>query len=103
MAKIYFRKIKGGSMSIEEVPERWRDATQALLSADEAARATEVTMYAPTAKTPAEATQGATVNIFDSMTVAQLKEYATTNGIDLGGATLKADIRAVVKATAVEV
>ena len=31
MAKIYFRKIKAGSMSIEDVPLRWREATQALL------------------------------------------------------------------------
>lgn len=31
MAKIYARKIKAGTMSIEDVPQRWRDATQALL------------------------------------------------------------------------
>lgn len=31
MAKIYARKIKTGTMSIEDVPQRWRDATQALL------------------------------------------------------------------------
>lgn len=31
MAKIYARKIRAGTMSIEEVPQRWRDATQALL------------------------------------------------------------------------
>ena len=31
MAKIYARKIRAGSMSIEDVPQRWRDATQALL------------------------------------------------------------------------
>lgn len=31
MAKIYARKIKADTMSIEDVPQRWRDATQALL------------------------------------------------------------------------
>lgn len=31
MAKIYARKIKASTMSIEDVPQRWRDATQALL------------------------------------------------------------------------
>ena len=32
MAKIYARKIRAGTMSIEDVPQRWRDATQALLA-----------------------------------------------------------------------
>lgn len=31
MAKIYARKIRAGTMSIEDVPQRWRDATRALL------------------------------------------------------------------------
>lgn len=31
------------------------------------------------------------------MTVQQLKDYAAENGIDLGGATLKADILAAIK------
>lgn len=31
MAKIYARKIRAGTMSIEDVPQRWRDVTQALL------------------------------------------------------------------------
>lgn len=35
MAKIYYRKIKAGAMTIDEVPIRWRDAVQALLDADE--------------------------------------------------------------------
>lgn len=35
MAKIYYRKIKAGQMTIEEVPTRWREAVQALLDADE--------------------------------------------------------------------
>lgn len=35
MAKIYYRKIKAGSMTINEVPEHWRAAVQALLDADE--------------------------------------------------------------------
>ena len=34
MAKIYYRRIKDGLMTIEEVPERWRAAVQALLDAD---------------------------------------------------------------------
>ncbi len=39
-----------------------------------------------------------TVSILDGMTVAQLKEYAANNGIDLGGATRKADILAAIEA-----
>lgn len=37
MAKIYYNKIKnsGGTFTIEDVPERWRAAVQALLDADE--------------------------------------------------------------------
>lgn len=35
MAKVYYRKIKAGGMTIEEVPERWRAAVQELLDADE--------------------------------------------------------------------
>lgn len=35
MAKIYYRKIKAGQMTIEEVPARWRDDVTALLEADE--------------------------------------------------------------------
>ncbi len=35
MAKIYYRKIKRGEMTIEQVPERWREQVQALLDADE--------------------------------------------------------------------
>lgn len=31
MAKIYARKIRVGTLRIEDVPQRWRDATQALL------------------------------------------------------------------------
>ncbi len=34
MAKIYYRRIKAGRMTIEEVPARWRDAVQELLDAD---------------------------------------------------------------------
>ena len=89
MAKIYFRKIKAGSMSIEEVPLRWREATQALLDADEAARAAEAAK---------EATVATTTSILDGMTVAQLKEYAANNNIDITGLTLKADIRAAIEA-----
>jgi len=35
MAKIYYRRIKDGIMTIEEVPERWRAAVQALLDKDD--------------------------------------------------------------------
>ncbi len=35
MAKIYYRKIKAGEMTIDEVPERWREAVQKLLDEDE--------------------------------------------------------------------
>jgi hypothetical protein len=31
MAKIYYRRILAGEMTIEDVPERWRDEVQALL------------------------------------------------------------------------
>lgn len=33
MAKIYYRKIKSGEMSIDQVPPHWRDAVQELLDA----------------------------------------------------------------------
>lgn len=35
MAKIYYRRIKDGAITINDVPERWRAAVQALLDADE--------------------------------------------------------------------
>jgi hypothetical protein len=35
MAKIYYRKIKAGQMTIDEVPAHWKAAVQALLDADE--------------------------------------------------------------------
>lgn len=35
MAKFYFGRIKRGKLTIEDVPERWRDQVQALLVADE--------------------------------------------------------------------
>ena len=31
MVKIYYRKIKDGKMTIDDVPERWRDAVKAML------------------------------------------------------------------------
>jgi len=34
MAKLYYRRIKAGKMTIEEVPEHWRAAVQELLDAD---------------------------------------------------------------------
>lgn len=95
MAKIYFRKIKAGSMSIEEVPLRWREATQALLDEDEAARAAEAAREAQEATETPVAT---ITSILDGMTVAQLKEYAANNNIDITGLTLKADIRAAIEA-----
>lgn len=35
MAKIYYRRIKAGSMTIDEVPEHWRAQVEALLASDE--------------------------------------------------------------------
>lgn len=35
MAKIYYRRIKDGKMTIDEVPERWRETVQELLDEDE--------------------------------------------------------------------
>lgn len=35
MAKIYYRRIKDGIMTIDEVPARWREAVQKLLDEDE--------------------------------------------------------------------
>ena len=41
MAKIYYNRIKSGIMTIQEVPQRWRAAVQALLDADEEGGADE--------------------------------------------------------------
>lgn len=35
MAKVYYRKIVAGEMTIEQVPNRWRASVQALLDADQ--------------------------------------------------------------------
>lgn len=34
MAKIYYRKIKRGEITIDDVPERWRAQVQALIDAE---------------------------------------------------------------------
>ena len=34
MAKIYYKRIKAGIMTIDEVPKRWRAAVQAMLDED---------------------------------------------------------------------
>ena len=34
MAKIYYRRIKDGVITIDDVPERWRAAVEALLEND---------------------------------------------------------------------
>lgn len=34
MAKIYYRWIKAGRMTIDEVPERWREQVRKLLDAN---------------------------------------------------------------------
>lgn len=34
MAKIYYRWIKAGKMTIEDVPTKWRDKVQEMLEAD---------------------------------------------------------------------
>jgi Zn-dependent M32 family carboxypeptidase len=35
MAKIYYKKILSGDMSIDDVPERWKEEVQKLLDGDE--------------------------------------------------------------------
>lgn len=35
MAKIYYRQVKAGKRTIEEVPERWREQVQALIDEEE--------------------------------------------------------------------
>ena len=35
MAKVYYRKIKAGQMTIDDVPARWKEAVQELLDGDE--------------------------------------------------------------------
>lgn len=52
------------------------------------------TVATPSVETPAE-TQPA--KALDDMTVAELKEYASNEGIDLGDATKKDDIRAAIQ------
>jgi hypothetical protein len=34
MAKIYYKRIKAGIMTIDEVPERWRAEVQRMLDED---------------------------------------------------------------------
>lgn len=41
MAKIYFRRIMAGEMTLEEVPTRWRETVRALLEAEYARQAEE--------------------------------------------------------------
>lgn len=35
MAKIYYRKIKRGEITIDDVPKKWRAQVQALIDAEE--------------------------------------------------------------------
>lgn len=35
MAKVYYRKIKSGLMTIDDVPDRWRAEVQRMLDEDE--------------------------------------------------------------------
>lgn len=35
MVKFYYGRIKRGKLTIEDVPEKWRDEVQAMLDADE--------------------------------------------------------------------
>jgi len=34
MAKIYYRRIMAGEMTLEEVPKRWREEVKALLDGE---------------------------------------------------------------------
>lgn len=47
----------------------------------------------------AESTAGDIADIWDGMTVKELREYAASNSIDLGETTKKADIIALITAT----
>ena len=35
MVKIYYRRIKSGLMTIDDVPDRWKEAVQKMLDEDE--------------------------------------------------------------------
>lgn len=35
MAKIYYRRIKDGKMTLDDVPTRWKEQVRELLEADE--------------------------------------------------------------------
>lgn len=35
MAKIYYRRIKDGKMTLDDVPMRWKEQVRELLEADE--------------------------------------------------------------------
>ena len=35
MAKVYYRKIKSGLMTVDDVPDRWREEVQRMLDEDE--------------------------------------------------------------------
>ena len=35
MARIYYRRIKAGEITLEDVPPRWREAVQQMLEEDE--------------------------------------------------------------------
>ena len=35
MAKIYYRRIKDGVITLDDVPARWKEAVKALLDEDE--------------------------------------------------------------------
>ena len=41
MAKIYFRRIMAGEMTLDDVPARWREAVRLLLEEEYAKRAAE--------------------------------------------------------------
>ena len=34
MVKIYYRQIKAGKMTLEDVPERWREAVREMLESE---------------------------------------------------------------------
>lgn len=34
MAKIYFNRIKAGAITIDDVPQRWREAVQEMLDTE---------------------------------------------------------------------
>lgn len=55
MAKIYFRRIMAGEMTLEDVPARWREAVRKLLEEEYARREAEEQAMHSESENPGEA------------------------------------------------